>query len=396
MPDFDLAVIGAGAAGLSVAASRPARPECRADRARRDGRRLPELRLRAEQGAACRRPCRDRGARAAGRLRHPPGRAADRLGRGARACPWRDRRDRAHTIPSPLPRRSAPPCCAAAARFVGPGHAGGGRPAADRPPHRHRRRQQRRRSPTSPAWRHVPRSPTRPCSTCTAAPGPPADPGRRRRSGWRWRRRMPRLGCRVTVIEARTHRRAEDAELVAGLRAAAGGAGRRLDGRSVTRDRRPNPARPLVARGRHAGSPARTCWSRPAGGRTWTASAWRPAACAGPRRGSRPSRAAQSSTNRRVWAVGDIADPAGHRAARLHPCRPLSCRHRGAPRAVPAAGADRLRRPAARHLHRPRARRRSGRPRPRRVHAGQPRAAPALAAGRERPRASPRAAPPGW
>ncbi len=53
MPDFDMAVIGAGAAGLSVAAvAAQLGPARGADRARPDGRRLPECRLRAQQGAA--------------------------------------------------------------------------------------------------------------------------------------------------------------------------------------------------------------------------------------------------------------------------------------------------------------------------------------------------------
>ena len=64
----DVCVVGGGSAGLVVAVGRrPARPRRRADRARRDGRRLPQLRLRAVQG-----PDRRRQGRAGAARRRAP------------------------------------------------------------------------------------------------------------------------------------------------------------------------------------------------------------------------------------------------------------------------------------------------------------------------------------
>ncbi|CAA9338741.1 MAG: Mercuric ion reductase, partial [uncultured Microvirga sp.] len=75
----------------------------RADRARQDGRRLPQCGLRALKGAACGRTCRADVPRR-GPLRHRSGRAHDRLRPGARPCAWRDRRDRAQRLRRPLHR----------------------------------------------------------------------------------------------------------------------------------------------------------------------------------------------------------------------------------------------------------------------------------------------------
>ena len=85
----------------------------------------------------------------------------------------------------------------------------------------------------------------------------------------------------------------------------------------------------------------------------------RPATCRPARPASPPIAGLRSLTNRRVFAVGDIADPQG--------IGPRAFTHVGSyhagivdpPRAVPPAGADRLRRAAARHLHQTRNWRRS-------------------------------------
>ena len=159
------------------------------------------------------------------------------------------------------------------------------------------------------------------------------------------------LGSRVTVVEAATHRRQGGS-----------GTGRRAARRLAGARRRPCWKAPRCARSSRVrrwswttagGSPAAICWSRSAGGRTSRRSISPPATCAPAAPGIATDRGLRSLTNRRVYAVGDIADPRGHRPARLHPCRLLSRRHRDPPRPVPPAGADRLCRAAACHLHRP-------------------------------------------
>ena len=59
------------------------------------------------------------------------------------------------------------------------------------------------------------------------------------------------------------------------------------------------------------GSAAATCWSQPGGGRTSTRSISPPATCERVRAGIATDRGLRSLTNRRVYAVGDIADPQG-------------------------------------------------------------------------------------
>ena len=116
------------------------------------------------------------------------------------------------------------------------------------------------------------------------------------------------LGSRVTVVEAATIAGKEDPELVAGLRdclAARGVA--LLEGAKVTAvepgpsagaGRRPADRRqPPAGRGRPAAEPER--WISP------------PATCEPARPASPPIAGLRSLTNRRVYAVGDIADPQG-------------------------------------------------------------------------------------
>ena len=86
MPDFDLAVIGAGAAGLSVTAvaAQLGLRVALIERDRMGGDCLnfgcvPSKALLAASHAA-------QAARGGSAVRHPPARAGDRLGRGARAC----------------------------------------------------------------------------------------------------------------------------------------------------------------------------------------------------------------------------------------------------------------------------------------------------------------------
>ena len=157
MAEFDLAVIGAGAAGLSVTAvaAQLGLRVALIERGRMGGDCLntgcvPSKALLAAAHAAME-------ARAAGRFGLRIAAPGDRLGRGAGACARRHRRHRADRQRGPLHRASAPPCWPGEARFVAPRRAGGraaGRAApADRAAHRHRRRQPRRRCRRSPAWR---------------------------------------------------------------------------------------------------------------------------------------------------------------------------------------------------------------------------------------------------
>ena len=60
-----------------------------------------------------------------------------------------------------------------------------------------------------------------------------------------------------------------------------------------------------------AGSPAVTCWSRSAGDRASRRSISPPATCGPAATGIATDRGLRSLTNRRVYAVGDIADPQG-------------------------------------------------------------------------------------
>ena len=163
-------------------------------------------------------------ARRAGRFGIRLAEPRDRLGRGAGACPWRDRRDRADGLARPASARSAPPCCAArrassrrtrsrwtaaaltARRIV---IAAGCRAAV----------------PPIPGLDQVPFLTNetlfdlaeRPDHLLILGGGP---------IGLEMADAHAGLGCRVTVIEAARIAGKEDPELVDGLRDGADGAGR--------------------------------------------------------------------------------------------------------------------------------------------------------------------------
>ena len=177
MAEFDLAVIGAGSAGLSVTAV-AAQLGVRValiERGRMGGDCLntgcvPSKALLA----ACPRRPGDPQCRPAGAAR---GGARDRLGCGARACPGRHRGDRTGGFRGALPgarrHRAARRGAVRRAR-----RAGGGRAPDHRPPHRGRRRQPGRgAADPGPGPCAVPdqRDPVRPA----AAAGASADPRRR-------------------------------------------------------------------------------------------------------------------------------------------------------------------------------------------------------------------------
>ena len=149
------------------------------------------------------------------------------------------------------------------------------------------------------------------------------------------------LGCRVTVVEAGRIAAKEDPELVAGLRQAL--AARGVAFREGVKVTGVDAGTGAAAGGRDAGRRVRICWWRSGGRPIWRRWTCRPGSIQAGPAGIATDRGLRSVSNKRVFAVGDIADPAGHRAARLHPCRVLSCRHRHPPRAVPPACADRLR-----------------------------------------------------
>ena len=133
------------------------------------------------------------------------------------------------------------------------------------------------------------------------------------------------LGCQVTLIEAERIAGREDPELADGLCAVLAGNGiTLLDGVPVARaepgpvlvlqdGRRIEGSHLLVAAGRR---PNLEGLGLEEGG-----------VRAGPA-GIATDAGLRSLTNRRVFAAGDIADPRGHRPARLHPCGQLSRRHR--------------------------------------------------------------------
>ena len=117
------------------------------------------------------------------------------------------------------------------------------------------------------------------------------------------------LGCRVTVIEAGRIAGREDPELADGLRAALAGNGVDPAGR---RARSPAPSRARRWCWRTGGgSRARICWSPPGGGRTSRRSALEAGGVRAGPAGIATDAGLRSLTNRRVFAVGDIADPAG-------------------------------------------------------------------------------------
>ena len=286
--------------------------------------------------------------------RRAAGRAADRLAGGARARPRRDRRDRAHRFRGPLSRRSAPPCCAATRGSSAPDTlavggrrltarriviAAGSRAAVpDIPglaalavPHQ---RDAVRRSRNGPAHLLI-------LGGGADRAGDGAGPCRRSAAASRSSR--PHASPRKE--DAGTGRRA--------LRAVLAAQGVDLHrGREVVDRCEPGPALVLADGRRVAGTHLLVATGRRP---NLDGLGSRRAAWPRPRRGSRPMPGCAVRRNRRVYAAGDIADPEGIGPRALHPCRPLSRRHRDPPRAVPPAGAHRLPRPAARHLHRPRA-----------------------------------------
>ena len=152
---YNLVVIGAGTAGLITAAGRrEPRREGRADRAPPDGRRLPERRLRAVEGADPRRAHGSRGARGSelglgGELAAPPTsrRRWSACARSARAS--------ATTTPRSATREEfGVDVYLGDARFTGAGHAstsdGTTLRFATRRDRDRRARRRRRRSPASP------------------------------------------------------------------------------------------------------------------------------------------------------------------------------------------------------------------------------------------------------
>ena len=147
------------------------------------------------------------------------------------------------------------------------------------------------------------------------------------------------LGWKVSLVEAATIAAREDPELVAGLREALIAGGVRLfEGVAVAAVGR-GPA--LGARGRdadrgHAPADRRRTTREPRKSR--------PRGREYPRLpfGIETDRGLRSLSNRLVYAVGDIADPAGIGPPLFHPCRELPCGHRRPPGALPAAGPHRL------------------------------------------------------
>ena len=357
---------------------RPARPQGGADRARGDGRGLPEHRLRALQGAARRGAC-GRGSARRGPFRHHPARPRHRLGGAARACAGCDRRDRPGRFRRPLPRpgrrgdrRHRP--------LPRSRHPGGRRATDHRATNRDRRRlPSRGAAGPRPRGRAVPdqRDAVRPPRAARAS----ADPGRRAdRAGNGRRARRPRLPG---------HAGGGGADRRQGRPRAGGGAARRA--RRAGRDA---PRRGRGGRGRTGPGPG--AGRRAADRRQPSAGRHRPPpgprrAGAGSRRGARlrrrhrhRPRSAQPDQPARVRGRRHRRSR-GHRPARLHPCRQPSCRHRDPPRGVPPAGAGLRHGAAAGDLHQPGARpgRADGSRSPGRR---APRAGAALAAGGDRPR----------
>ena len=111
------------------------------------------------------------------------------------------------------------------------------------------------------------------------------------------------------MVEAATIAGKEDPELVAGLRDAWPARGvTLLEGAEVTAVEPGPSARP----GRRAADrAAATCWSRSAGGRTLQALDLAAGNVRAGPAGIATDRGLRSLTNRRVYAVGDIADPQG-------------------------------------------------------------------------------------
>lgn len=111
--DRNLIVIGAGAAGLVTSyIAATVRAKVTPIRESADGRRLPQPRLRAVEGAAARGACRCGGRSGAG-IRHS--RAARHAGfrQGDGACPCRDRGDRTERFGRTLHRPGVLKCCRA-------------------------------------------------------------------------------------------------------------------------------------------------------------------------------------------------------------------------------------------------------------------------------------------
>ena len=349
MPDFDLAVIGAGAAGLSVTAvaAQLGLRVALIERDRMGGDCLnfgcvPSKALLAAAHAA-------QAARGAGRfgIRLPEP-----------EIDWDAVRAHVHGVIAAIAptdsearfRALGATVLRGEARFVGARHAGGRRPAPHRAPHRDRRRQPRRgAADPRPGRRAVPdqRHAVRP----GGAARPPADPRRRPdragdgrclRRTWlprhAWSRRRPsparRIpnwspGCAHASARAASRCwRAPRSPQSSPVRCSCCDDGRRIAGSHllVAVGRRPN----LQALDLEAGNVRH-----------------RPAGIATDRGLAQPDQPARLCGGRHRRS-------AGHRTARVHPCRQLSCRHRHPPRAVPPAGAHRLRGTAARHLHRPR------------------------------------------
>ena len=200
------------------------------------------------------------------------------------------------------------------------------------------------------------------------------------------------LGSRVTILEAATIAGKEDPELVAGLRDCLAARGIAIVEHASVASVEPDPAVVLADGSRIAGSHLLVAVGRLPNLDALDLAAGNVRAS---RAGIVTDRGLRSLTNRRVYAVGDIADPRGHRAACLHPRRFLSRRYRDPPRPVPPAGSDRLRGAAARHLH-PAGTGAGRHDRSRGARRRAPRRGPALAARRQRPRDRREAIPLVW
>ena len=145
------------------------------------------------------------------------------------------------------------------------------------------------------------------------------------------------LGCRVTVVEAGRIAAKDDPELVDGLRQALAARGVIFrEGAKVTAV---TPGPVLVIERRHDGSRARICSWQSDGRPIWQRSTWRPETSRRGRPGSRPTGVCAASPTRRVFAAGDIADPAGIGPRAFTHVGIVPRRHHHPPRAVPAAGA---------------------------------------------------------
>ncbi len=275
--------------------------------------------------------------------------AADRFRRGARACAWRHRRDRADDSVERFTGLGVRVISAGARSWRATRSARAtsrcARGVSSSPPARRPARRPSRASTRSRI------SPTRRCSISMSCP----------RASHRHRRRADRLragaGLRAAgrAGDAARSREPAAARTIRNWPISCGGACigdgvEIIEGVKVAAVDRQSPAHSRFAGGAgQAGSPARICWSPPAASVNVDGLNLEAAGV----------RYSPKGIERRCAAAHHEQEDLRHgrcrRRAAIHPCRGLSRRHRHPQRAVPAAGEGRLPGAALGHLHRARA-----------------------------------------